>query len=121
MEHALRAEEQRDQQTAEPAVAVEEGMHGLELDVEQPGFHERRQPALLLVHELFEGVECRAELGDRGRHVDGVSRRVPPIHFCVVWNSPGFFAAPRPSRRRRSCISRMRRSDSGSSFIRSSP
>ena len=67
-QHAIGAKEERHQKTANAAVAVEEGMDRLELDMEQTGFDQRRQARLRFMDEPLESVEAGVEFADRRRN-----------------------------------------------------
>ena len=67
------AQQQRNQQAPEPAVAVEVGMQGLELDVEKPDPHERWQAALV-VNGAFKVAQELAQPMRWWRNEVGVAR-----------------------------------------------
>ena len=55
VEHALGTKDEGDEQAAEAAVAIEERMDGLELDVGEGGLEQRAGFDRLVVEEKFEG------------------------------------------------------------------
>ena len=87
IEHRVREaaaldEEQRDEQAAEPAVALEERVDGLEALVQERALHERREAGALSDEPVPLG-ERRVHLGHRRGHVDrrldGRPRRSDPV------------------------------------------
>ena len=67
---------ERDQQSSDAAVAVEIGMNGLELHVNDAEAHERRQ-AILRVKVLLQIAEERGQFFRWRRNEGGVSRPRP--------------------------------------------
>jgi hypothetical protein len=65
-------EQQRHEQASDAAVAVEVRVSGLELHVQEPGAHERRQ-RVVCVQVPLERAEHLAERLRRWRHVRGVA------------------------------------------------
>src|SRR3546814_10020613 len=73
----------------------------------------RRPPRSPRTDTLFPYTTLFRSIG--GGTNSALPGRVPPIQFCDRLNSPGLLVPPRPLCSKRSCISRMRRSDSGRS------
>ena len=80
-EHAGVAEEQRDQQPPDAAVAVEEGVDGLELHVRERRLDEHRQVVAVVVQEALQGGHAVGDGRVRRRHEDGVAgaRAADPV------------------------------------------
>lgn len=87
-------------------------MDGLELRVSQPDPDERRD-VVAAMEEGFEVAERQRRLPGRRRDKNRVVRGGPPIQFCDSRRLPGAAWPPRASRNSLSCISRIRRIDSG--------
>src|SRR5437588_2499008 len=60
-------EQERDQEAADTAIAVEERVDGLELGMRERTVDQVRQPAVI-VHELLEGFQRDLHSWWRGRH-----------------------------------------------------
>ena len=77
----MNAEIERDQQAPDPAVAVQEGVDRLELNMEQPRLDERREFRGLFMHEALKGIEACIDLVRRRRHEQGVAgaRAADPV------------------------------------------
>ena len=71
------AQIQRHQEAADAAVAVQERMQGLELNMEQARLDQGRQARGVLVHEALEGVEASLQLRHGRRYEESVSRPGP--------------------------------------------
>ena len=117
-------QEQSDQETAHPAVAVQEWMDRLELRVRQRRVDQRQQ--VHVMQKLLPIAETLHQLRGRRRHVGGViryaSRRTGPVLAAPeLARRDRVAASPRTPLIRRSCISLTRRSDRGSVVRRSIP
>src|SRR5947207_3028551 len=73
-QHALLAEEQRDKQPPEPAVAVEERVDGLELYMSEPRLHEDGNLRRSRVQEPLEIAHASPDLARRRRHEGSIAR-----------------------------------------------
>src|SRR5829696_8281141 len=62
------AEVEGHEQATDAAVAVQEGVDGLELDVKEAGLDEGRETGLPFVHEPLERIEAGVQLGGGRRH-----------------------------------------------------
>src|SRR6202022_3846459 len=74
----FRTEDESDQQAADAAVAVEEWVDGLELDMGQGRLDQRGGSAGLVVQEFLEIADARLHLLRGGRHEEGIAGARPP-------------------------------------------
>src|SRR5690606_27196199 len=96
-QHAVVAEQKRDQEPADAAVAVEERMDRLELHVGEAGPDEVRQAVAPIVEEALERSHRVRDRGVRRRHEHGITR---PGAADPVLGTPklaGVLAAPPPA------------------------
>ena len=107
-------QQQRDEQPADAAVAVEERMDRLELDVGQPPARTSTgQPVGSSCRNRSSAAMQSATASGGGGTKSALPGRVPPIQFCERRNSPGSLSAPRPRESSSPCISRISRLESG--------
>ena len=66
-------EQERDEEAAETAIAIEEGVDGLELDVGERGLQQEGQAAGVVMQELFQRAHARLNLLGRGRDEVGIA------------------------------------------------
>ncbi len=96
LQRAALAQQKRDEEPTDAAVAVEKRMDGLELRMRQTDLHEQRQ-VVLLVKKRLECAERRRHLRGRRRNdVASASVQPPgPIQFWLRRSSPGVSREPR--------------------------
>jgi hypothetical protein len=98
------------QQPSDAAVAIQEGVDGLELGVDQCDPHQRRQVGWRGV--MDEALQVCQQIGTRcggGGTKAALPGRVPPIQFCERRSSPGCLPAPRTPSSSSRCASHSRR------------
>ena len=99
-------------QSSQPAVAVQEWVDGFELIVDQRDFEEVRDVGLVIVDELLK-------IAHEGRHLLVMRRNkrgmlqadADPV--WLVRNSPGCLCVPRTPCKSTACVSRSKRFDNG--------
>src|SRR5438105_7430325 len=67
-QNAVEAEEQRDQQSSDPTVAIEKGMNGFELSVRQSRFHDPLDADRIIMEKPFEIAHGVRNVLRRGRN-----------------------------------------------------
>ena len=112
-EQSTPMQEKRDEQTSEPAIAVEERMDRLELHMGQGSLDQQRQARGVFVEKRFQIGHARLDLAGRWWHEVGLTRTRAPIQFWLRRNSPDSFSLPRPRAISLACISRSRRLHKG--------
>lgn len=86
MEDISLAKKEGDQESADAPIAIEKGVDGLELGVDEAAMDEGGE-LFRLVDEVLKLSECLVHLGDRGRDVGGGSEG------AVGWTNPVLGAA----------------------------
>ena len=66
-------EQERDEEAAETAIAIKEGVDGLELDMGERGPQQEGQAAGVVVQEFFQRAHARLNLLGRGRDEVGIA------------------------------------------------
>src|ERR1700722_6742971 len=86
-QRALGAKQECDQQTPESAIAIQEGMNGLKLHVNQSGLDQNRQLVFFVVEKTLKAVEARHQPLGRRRNKRCIAgtRSADP-----VWRAPEF-------------------------------
>lgn len=89
------AQEEDDGQATQAPVAIEEGVEGLELVVQQCALHEDGQLDIGVGEVLPVGEQVRELIRRRGTNrADSIVESTPPIQFWVDLSSPGVRSRP---------------------------